>query len=143
MDSEQDSTDSQVPAAERPLAVGARRYLLLGVGIVCSALALVGALLPVLPTTPFLLLAMACFVRTSPRLNQRLLANRAFGPYLEQWQHDRTVPSTAKLKAYGLVVVSFGLSIWFVDSNGLRYALAGIGVALIGFLAWLPVTKTE
>lgn len=129
------------PSSERAQTTGALRLFLLAVGWLSTVLALIGAFLPVLPTTPFLLLAMACFVRTSPELNRRLLANRAFGPYLAQWQHDHTVPRTAKRKAYGLVVVSFGLSIWFIDAGWLRLALGFIALGLLVFLARLQTTQ--
>jgi uncharacterized membrane protein YbaN (DUF454 family) len=116
------------------------RWLLLSAGVLCTALGAAGAFLPLLPTTPFLLLAAACFVRSSPALHRRLLANRIFGPYLAQWQRDRTVPRDAKRKAYGLVVLTFAVSIALTKVTWLRVTLAGLGLALIGFLAWLPTT---
>ena len=128
-----------LPPAREP-ATGAKRWFLLGAGTLSTGLALFGAFLPILPTTPFLLLAMACFVRSSPELNRRLLANRAFGPYLAQWQHDHTVPRSAKRKAYGLVVVSLGLSIWFVDVGWVRLTLGFVGLGLLVFLSRLRTT---
>ena len=119
------------------------RWCLLLLGLLFTGLGAVGAFLPVLPTTPFLLLAAACFVRSSPALHQRLLANRVFGPYLSQWQRDRTVPREAKRKACGLVIVTFGLSIALVDVTWLRGMLGALGIALIIFLAWLPTTPTD
>jgi hypothetical protein len=119
------------------------RGLLMVLGILATGAAAVGAFLPVLPTTPFLLLAAACFARSSPAFHRRLLANRVFGPYVAQWQHDRTVPRDAKRKAYGLVVVAFTLSIALVEAAWLRASLAVLGVALIVFLAWLPTTALD
>lgn len=117
---------------------GVTRWLLLSAGVVATALGAVGAFLPVLPTTPFLLVAGACFARSSPAFHRRLLANRVFGPYLAQWRREHTVPRDAKRKAYGLVVVSFAISIAVVDVTWVRGLLAGIGLALLGFLASLP-----
>ncbi len=128
---------------ERAAAQGVRRWILLALGCTFTVLGAIGAFLPVLPTTPFLLLAAACFVRSSPAFHRRLLANRVFGPYIAQWQQDRTVPRDAKRKAYGVAVVTFGLSIWLVEETWLRGVLLGIGIALIGFLAWLPTTPLE
>ena len=119
---------------------GMARACLLVAGTVFALLGMVGAFLPILPTTPFLLLAAACFVRSSPAMHRRLLANRIFGPYLAQWQHDHTVPLEAKRKAYGLVVLTFVVSIAVVDGAWRRVALAGVGLALLLFLAWLPTT---
>ena len=122
---------------------GLARWCLLVGGVLSTALGMLGAFFPVLPTTPFLLLAAACFVRSSPALHQRLLANRVFGPYLSEWQQSRTVPPEAKRKACGLVVVSFAISIALVDATWLRGALAGLGVVLILFLARLPTGPRE
>ncbi len=126
-----------------PVKTGIARWCLLVLGLFLTALATVGAFLPVLPTTPFLLLAAACFVRSSPAFHRRLLANRAFGTYIAQWQRDRTVPPEAKRKAYGLVVVTFGLSIALVGETWLRGMLVALGIGLIVFLAWLPSTTDE
>ena len=119
------------------------RLFLLGSGVLFTALAAAGALLPVLPTTPFLLVAAACFARSSPALHRRLLANRTFGPFIAQWQRDRTVPRQAKRRAYGLVVVAFAVSIAVVDATWLRVLLGSLGIALIVFLARLPTTARD
>jgi uncharacterized membrane protein YbaN (DUF454 family) len=128
---------------ESPPTRGLPRLLLLVAGVLCTVLAAAGAFLPVLPTTPFLILAAACFVRSSPTLYRWLLASRVFGPYIAQWQHDHTVPRAAKRKAYGLVLVTFALSIALVQLTWLRWTLGGIGVALIALLACLPTTAEE
>ena len=128
---------------ERTVKSRLARACLLVLGLLLTALATVGAFLPVLPTTPFLLLAAACFARSSPPFHRRLLANRVFGPTIAQWQHDHTVPREAKRKAYGLVVVTFAISIAVVDATWLRGMLAGLGIGLIAFLAWLPTTARD
>ena len=116
------------------------RALLLAVGVVSFSLAVAGAVLPVLPTTPFLLLAAACFVRSSPKLHKRLLETRSLGPYLRQWEEDRSVPEAAKLRAYALVAVTFSSSILFVDKDWLKIVLAGLGLAVISVLVLLKTT---
>jgi hypothetical protein len=119
------------------------RGCLIGLGVLCTVLGTVGAFLPVLPTTPFLLLASACFARSSPAFHRWLLGTRIFGPYLKQWQRDRTIPLEAKRKAYGLVVVSFALSIWWLDLWWLRGLLAALAMLLLTFLSRLPAAETE
>ena len=69
-----------------------------------------------------------------------MLEDPRFGPYLEHWQRDRSIPGHAKLKAYIVIVATFGVSIWIVDVTGLRWMLASIGVSLIAFIAWLKTT---
>ena len=144
---EPDPPPAERAAEARPAerAPGARpaplRWLLVCAGVLCTALAVVGALLPLVPTTPFLLLAGACFARSSPRLQRKLLENRLFGAYLREWQRDRTIPARAKLKAYALVVATFGVSIALVDGAWPRALLAGLGLVLLAFLARLPTSR--
>ena len=126
-----------------PVRTGLARWCLLLLGLLFTTLGAVGSFLPVLPTTPFLLLAAVCFRRSSPAFYRRLHANRVFGPYLSQWQRDRTIPREAKRKAYGLVTISFALSIALVDVTWLRWTLGALGIALISFLARLPTTATK
>lgn len=113
------------------------RALLITVGVLTTVLATVGAFLPVLPTTPFLILAAACFARSSPRFHAKLLENRVFGRYIAQWERSHTVPKDAKRKAIGLVVVSFALSIALVDGGTARIVLGLVGLSLVCFLASL------
>lgn len=112
-------------------ARGPWRWLLLGVGLAFTLLGTLGAFLPVLPTTPFPLVAAACFARSSPSFHR---------PYPAQWQRGRTVPRSARRKAYGAVVVTFALLLSLVDSLGLRWGLAALGLALLASLRALPVT---
>jgi uncharacterized membrane protein YbaN (DUF454 family) len=117
---------------------GAVRVLLVVVGWLCMVLGLAGVFLPLLPGTPFLLLAAACFVRASPRMHAQMLANPHLGPLLEQWHRDRSVPRPAKRRAYALVAVSFACSIALVDGWLPRVILALCGLGLLAFLYRLP-----
>ena len=77
-------------------------------------------------------------------MNRRwLLANPTFGPYLAQWQRDRSVPRGAKRKAYVLVVATFALSIALVGIDWVRVLLVVIMAGLLAFLAWLPETDVD
>lgn len=138
-----EGTDTGGSASDTPACSGLARWLLFTIGLLSMGLAAAGAFLPVLPTTPFVIVAAACFVRSSPRFHRRLLANRVFGPYIGQWQHDHTIPRDAKRKAYGLVVVSFGISILLIDVLWLRVTLVALGLGLVLLLVWLPTTPVE
>jgi len=127
---------------EAPRRTTVARWALTTAGILLVALGTIGAFLPVLPTTPFVLLAAACFARSSPAFHQRLLDNRIFGPYIAEWQASHTIPLTAKRRAYGLVLVSFGLSVVLVNVLWIRVLLAVTGTALFVFLARLPTSDT-
>ncbi|MGB1261420.1 MAG: YbaN family protein [Cognaticolwellia sp.] len=68
-------------------------------GLFFVGLAFIGAFLPLLPTTPFLLVAAACFAKSSPRLHKMLLDNKVFGPLIYHWQQSRSIPKRAKVVA--------------------------------------------
>jgi len=129
-----------VEASKRPVVV--RGFLkLIGWGSI--GLAFIGIPLPLLPTTPFLLLAAACFVRSSPELHQRLLQHPKLGPFLRQWQKERSVSRAAKHRAYAVVVISFTISILAVEGALLRAGLGLGAVALLVFLASLRTTRED
>jgi len=77
------------------------RAIWLGLGGVSLALGAIGALLPIVPTVPFLILAAACFARGSPRLERWLLTHPLFGPPIRDWRERGAIPPRAKLLAVG------------------------------------------
>jgi len=95
-------------------------------------LALVGAVLPILPTTPFLLLALSCFAKSSPRFHAALLNNRYFGESLQQWESSRTVSRKTKIKAVALILLSFSASIFILQGRlPLQIGLLCLGCLLV------------
>lgn len=113
------------------------RLALWAAGWLCMLLGLIGVFLPLLPTTPFLLLAAACFVRSSPKMHARLMAHPRLGPFLEQWRRERSVPPAAKRRAYVVVVVGFALSMALVEGWLLRLVLVLFNLGLLVFLSRL------
>tara|TARA_R110002072_G_scaffold52316_5_gene139530 strand:+ start:6206 stop:6658 length:453 start_codon:yes stop_codon:yes gene_type:complete len=134
VDTEDEETDGPVTRSRL------RRALLLTAGLASVGLGMLGAFLPILPTTPFLILGAACLARSSPTWHRRLLANRVVGPYLAQWNRDHTVPRRAKRKAYVLVVVTFAVSVYWVDQVWMRWVLVVVGGLLLLFLTRLRTT---
>ncbi len=121
------------PVDQTPIRGGPRRVVYLALGIFFVGLGGLGVFLPVLPTTPFLLLASACFVRSSPALNRRLLRSRLFGPFLRDWQKHHGVRLHVKLTAITVLVAVVAGSIVF---GNLPWYLLGvlIGLATIGLM---------
>lgn len=115
------------------------RLMLNGLGWLFVALAALGALLPVLPTTPFLLLAVWCFARSSPRFHSWLLYRSWFSGYLQHWYQYRAMPPGSKWKAVCLIVVSFSLSLYLVSILWIRLLLIFIFIALLIFFYRMPV----
>jgi uncharacterized membrane protein YbaN (DUF454 family) len=115
------------------------RHAFLAAGFVFLGLAILGLLLPVLPATPFVLLAAACFARASARFYKWLLDHRVFGPVVREWRHHRAIPYRVKLWAIAMMAASLGISIvLFVRPVWMQAALAALGVLLGAWLYNLP-----
>jgi len=115
------------------------RGLLIAAGAVCVVLGIIGIFLPLLPTTPLILLAAACFARSSHRFHDWLLANRTFGPLILEWEKHRSIPRRTKLFAIALMSLTLGVSIvFFVKPAWLQGLLAASGVALAIWLYRIP-----
>ena len=87
-----------------------KRWFLFVAGGFFFALGLIGVLLPLLPTTPFMILAAACFASSSPRFHQALLNNRWFGADLRRWESSRTMKRVTKKRATVLIILTFSFS---------------------------------
>lgn len=88
------------------------RTLWLSAGFLLLGFGLVGVVLPVLPTTPFLLLAAGSFAKSSPRLHGWLLAHPLFGPPVRNWEAHGAISRPAKRLAAGSMAVVFAVSVW-------------------------------
>ena len=108
-------TPDPVPAPEpAPKVRGPRlaRGVWLALGLVCVGLGFIGAFVPLMPTTVFLIMAAACFARSSPRLETWLLDHPRFGPTLRAWRRDRAIPRAAKIMACLGMAASLSLFWW-------------------------------
>jgi uncharacterized membrane protein YbaN (DUF454 family) len=118
------------PSVRAALVVAGSGFVLVG---------LAGVFLPVLPTTPFLLVAAACFARASRRFYNALLNSRLFGPAILEWHEHRAIAWRTKLSAITLMSLTLAASIvFFVENPWLRLALALFGVALAAWLYRIP-----
>jgi uncharacterized membrane protein YbaN (DUF454 family) len=88
-----------------------KRTAFFAAGCLLVAIGFVGAFLPLLPTTPFLILAAACFARSSPRLENWLLNHPQFGPLLRDWREHGAIP--LKAKAFACVGMSIGYALFW------------------------------
>lgn len=107
-------------------------------GWLSFALGAIGVVLPILPTTPFMLLAAACFARTSPKFHEWLLNSRVFGKLIRDWQSGRFIEASAKKRALIVVALTFSFSIWVVDFFWLRVMLVGFWLTCTFFIGRLP-----
>lgn len=124
------------------MVTGVWRVLYAALGLFFVGMAVLGAILPVLPTTPFLLLASYFFVRSSPRLNRWLLRSRLFGPFLRDWQQHRAVRPRVKFTALAVIPVTLSASAYFGNlSWPLIAMLAVLGLIGLVVVIRLPVIR--
>lgn len=90
------------------------RYVLLAIGWLSVALGVIGIFLPLLPTTPFLLLAAACFMRSSQRFYLWLVNHRQLGPWIVDYLNGQGIPLKGKVYTISLMWLSIGLSCYLV-----------------------------
>ena len=119
------------------------RSLYLVAGFVALILGVVGIVLPVLPTTPFVLLAAACFARSSRHFHDKLLTNRITGPIIREWMEHHSIPRKVKRWVYLLLVLSLGSSVLMMPSVWHQGMLVLLGVILIAFIWRIPVREPD
>jgi uncharacterized membrane protein YbaN (DUF454 family) len=111
------------------------RFFLIAVGWLSVALGVIGIFLPVLPTTPFLLLAAACFARSSPRFYQWLIHNKRLGPWIRDYLEGNGIPLKGKVYAIGLMWISIGVSCWLVPMLWARVFMLVSAVLVTVYIA--------
>lgn len=111
-------------------------YFFLGLGII-------GIILPILPTTPFLLLSASCFMRSSKRAHDWLLSNKYFGEYLKNWYENGSIPKRAKIAAVILMALTFGSSIYIMPYMIARILLVFIALGVGAYIFTRPTTENK
>lgn len=118
------------------------KKLLLLAGTLCVGLGILGMFFPILPTTPFLLLAAFCYMRSSHRFYQWLVTNRLFGAYIRNYRAGLGIPLTQKVLTLMLLWVSIGYAAGFVVTPWWgKLALAAIAVGVTIHLLTIKTFK--
>lgn len=115
------------------------RYLYIALGIIATALGVIGIFIPLLPTTPFLLLAAALFFRSSERIYSWLINQKLLGSYIRNFREKRAIPLHAKIIAITMLWATTGYGIILTNNILLQSLLALI---LFGVTAYLLSFKT-
>ena len=116
------------------LGIESKRYLLIGIGVLSLVLGFIGIVMPLLPTTPFLLLSAICFTNSSPRLHAWLIGHPRLGPPIRAWQQYHAISRPAKVMgsvSMGLILLAgwwFGLPGWILGIQAA--ALMGVSFFL-------------
>jgi uncharacterized protein len=107
----------------------------LALGWLCVGLGIIGVILPILPTTPFLIVAVWAFSRSSPRIAKAIRDNPLIGPYIVDWENHGVIPARAKALAMAAMTVSFGGMLVFTTLP--MIALAALGATMLTVAAYI------
>lgn len=119
------------PPVLRPVKSRAMRWVLNIVGLISLGLGAIGAVLPLLPTTPFLLLSALCFAKASDRLLNYLLGHRVFGSYLNQY-YSGQMSMAYKVQTLAIMWIGLIVSAWLIGKTWpwVIFAVIGMGVSI-------------
>ena len=109
-----------------------RRSFYLCLGFICLLLGLIGVILPLLPTTPFIILAAFCFSRSSKKFHQMLLNHRLFGSMIREWEAYGVIPLKVKCLSSSMMIIMISYPVlfkelaWWIDAIMIATALIGL-----------------
>ena len=112
------------------------RYLLIACGGISLLLGIIGIFLPLLPTTPFVLLSAACWAKASPRFHRWLHRHRYFGPMVHTWEQNGAVPRKAKIFAISMMAASCLMMFWQFPQRWWVGAVSSIFCSLVAIWMW-------
>lgn len=110
------------------------RWLYLATGLICVTLGAVGAVLPLLPTVPFLLLAAFCFARSNPEWERRIVEHPTWGPQIRDWRDRRAISRRAKVTAIATLIAGVGFT-WITLGHPWVWFSVGALVVIGGWIA--------
>jgi len=111
-------------------------------GTISLGLGAVGVFLPILPTTPFLLLSAACYYKGSERMHQWLLSNRLFGSYVRNYKEGKGISLTGKIWTLSLLWITICLSAFYVMNNyAIQIVLFAVAIAVTIHVMTLPTAR--
>ena len=120
------------------------RLILLACGFLFTFLAILGAILPLVPTTPFLIVAAACFYRSSEKFYRLIMYNRYFGNYLRDYKSGKGIPLKVKIMTLIFLWVSTLLSVFvFIPYLWLEILVIAINTAITVHILFLNTKKLK
>ena len=122
----------------------AMKYIYLFIGFLSLALGVIGIFLPILPTTPFLLLSAALFFRSSPRAYDWLLAHRYLGPYIRSFREDRMIPLRAKIISISLLwLTALHCAVLLFESWWLKIGMVVMAICVTAYILSFKTRRTS
>lgn len=119
-----------------------KKILLILVGSVSLIAGAIGLFVPLLPTTPFWLLTCWCYIRSSRRLYDRVMANKCFGVYIKNYVEDKAIPMSTKVTLLSVMWLStFLTAVFLIDRLWVRLCLVLISMAVTWHIVTFPTKK--
>jgi len=121
-----------------------KRRILIGAGTLSTGLGIIGVFVPILPTTPFLLLAAACYMRSSERFYRWLINDRIFGAYVRNYIEGKGMPVKTKMFTILLLWLTIALTVAFaVENMVVRIILLCVAVGVTAHIALIKKRKVK
>jgi len=140
----QESPARSIYARAPKCVSGVRRYLYSGLGLAFFGLAGIGVVLPLMPTTPFVILSSYFALKASPAVNQRLLHSRLFGRIIKDWYTHRAMRRSTMYRALTFMVIVFGVTFGVAKPSGAALPIMVVISGLsFGFVLRMPTVEDE
>lgn len=117
-----------------------KKYILIAIGSISLALGVIGIFLPVLPTTPFLLLSAYCFSKSSDKFYNWLITNKVFGKYIKDYQEKKGITLKNKLIALGVLYIGIGFSMYKMQTH--LHLIIFLAIVLVAVTVHILKLKT-
>jgi len=122
----------------------ARKYLLVVIGHLSLVLGLIALLLPVIPTSPFLVVAAACYARSSPRFRKLLIDNPHVGPAILKWEQNRCLVRKHKILFIAILAIAFSSSAFlFMETLTTQFIMLAVGLIAILAVGSIKVCRAD
>jgi len=119
-----------------------KRRLFFAAGHICTFLGVIALILPLIPTSPFLIVGAACYARSSEKFHRLLLTNRYFGPVIRQWEQNRCLERKVKVMAVAVLAAAFLSSAFlFLETWPARGLVILVGLIAILCVAGIPACR--
>jgi len=110
-------------------------------GLLFTGTGIIGIFIPGLPTTPFLLLALWCFARSSDRLHNWLLNHKVLGTFIRDYQEKGALPLKLKIISLTTIFLSLALAVWFHESATIRIVVITLGLTGVWVILRIPTLR--
>lgn len=120
-----------------------KKFILIIIGSVSLVLGSLGVIIPLLPTTPFLLLSLACFVKSNKKLYLFILNNKYLAPYVADYMSGNGIPKKAKQRAILLIWITIGFSVVFIIKATILRVMLLVIASIVSLYIWTRETPDK